>query len=169
MDGITSRPRIVENFNSAYNRENIAITLRKLAELPPDADFLDFARKADVLVEPMTDAQFSRYREHINRRVPRPLQVLMTMVHRAALFEYPPTPMHLEMNDRTPPSLQVTCEDELISIILNRADNPPEEHRAWMRDDEDRRAMNEFLQERGAELPELAFTARYGWPAWKLD
>ena len=108
MDGERSRPRIVENFNSAYSRENIEITVRKLKDLPPDADFLDFARKADVLLEPMTDAQFRRYRQYIDARVPQPLQEMLTTIHRAALLEFPPTPMHLEMNDKTPASLRVT-------------------------------------------------------------
>jgi hypothetical protein len=125
MDGAASRPRIVENFNSAYSRQNIAITLAKLVGLSPQADFLEINRRADVLLERMTDAQFRGYRRTINNRIPRPLQRMLTIAHRAALFATPPIPMRIEMNDQTPPSLQVTYSDQLISIILNRADTPP--------------------------------------------
>jgi hypothetical protein len=125
MDGAASRPRIVENFNSAYSPQNIAITVAKLVGLPPRADFLEISRRADVLLERMTDAQFRRYRRNINSRIPRPLQRMLTTAHRAALFATPPIPMHIEINDQTPTSVQVTYSDQLISIILNRADTPP--------------------------------------------
>jgi hypothetical protein len=124
MDGVRSRPRIVENFNSAYSRQNLEITLAKLIGLPPRADFLEINRRADVLLERMTDAQFRQYRRGINRRIPAPLQRMLTIAHRAALFSSPPIPMHIEMNPRTPPSLEVSFSDELISIRLNRADTP---------------------------------------------
>jgi hypothetical protein len=125
MDGAASRPRIVENFNSAYSRENIAITVAKLAGLSPQADFLEINRRADVLLERMTDAQFRRYRRGISSRIPNPLRRMLTIAHRAALFAAPPIPMRIEINDQTPPSLQVIYSDQLISIILNRADTPP--------------------------------------------
>jgi hypothetical protein len=124
MDGAESRPTIVENFNSAYSRENLEITLAKLVGLPPRADFLEINRRADVLLERRTGAQFRRYRASINRRIPAPLQRMLTIAHRAALFASPPIPMHVEINPRTPPSLEVTFTDQLISIILNRADTP---------------------------------------------
>lgn len=124
-NGAAARQTIVENFNSAYNRENVQITVGKLKAkgMSSRDDFLQINRKADVLVEAMTAPQFRRYRARINARIPRPIQQMLTIVHRAALTAMPPIPMHIEINPTAPPSIQVTQTPQLISIKLHRPDS----------------------------------------------
>lgn len=124
MDDVVRRPRLVENINSAFSAENIAITVARLAGRSRRGDFLTISRILGLLGN-MDDAMFRRYRRRVNSVIPLPIQQILTTVHRAALYTSPPIPMHMEINPRTPPSIQVTRTTELISVILNRPDPQP--------------------------------------------
>jgi hypothetical protein len=124
MDDAVGRPTLVENVNSAFSAQNIAISAARLAGLSPRADFLAISRRVGVL-RSMSDAQFARYRRRINEILPPPIRRILTIAHRIALYADPPIPLHIEINPVTPPSIQVTYTDRLISIVLNRPDPPP--------------------------------------------
>jgi hypothetical protein len=122
MDDVVRRPRLVENINSAFSPENIAISAGRLRTLSRRADFLTISRALGILGD-MDEATFRRYRR--NMPLPRPIQQLLTTIHQAALYADPPIPMRFEINDATPPSIEVTVTDQLIMVKLNRPDPRP--------------------------------------------
>ena len=50
MDDAVGRPTLVENVNSAFSAQNIAISAARLAGLSPRADFLAISRRVGVLI-----------------------------------------------------------------------------------------------------------------------
>ncbi len=117
-----ARIDLVNNLNRAFSAANIANTVTRLRNLSRRADFLTIARELGIIRQ-MDEATFRRYRRNLT--FPRPIQQVLTIAHHAALFREPPTPMHFEINDATPPSVEISVTDQLISITLNRPDPPP--------------------------------------------
>ncbi len=121
MDGIEGQGlnTLVDSINNAFSPGNIEESVRRLEGLSPRADFLTISRTLGILGR-MDDARFRRYRRNLT--IPPLIQQVLTAVHRTSLFRQPPTPIRIEINDVTPPSIEVTVTDQLISIRLNRAD-----------------------------------------------
>lgn len=121
MDGAAAVGNLVENINQAFHPSNVAASARRVEHLSR-ADFLTLSRELGILGE-MSDRTFRRYRRNLT--IPPLIQRILTLVHRAALFRNPPSPMRIEINDATPPSIEITVTEQLISIRLNR----PHPHR----------------------------------------
>jgi len=117
MDGGAAVTDLVDNINRAFSQQNIAQSVARLAGISRRADFLTISRALDIL-PPMDNQVFRRYRQNIT--IPRVIQQILTNIHHYALFRQPPTPMRIEINDVTPPSIEVTHTENMISIILNR-------------------------------------------------
>jgi hypothetical protein len=117
MDGGAARTTLVDNINTAFSPANIAESVARLERLSPRADFLSISRELGILGD-MDEPTFRRYRRNLT--IPRLIQQILTVTHRAALSRKPPVPMHIEINDVTPPSIEITVTDQLISIRLNR-------------------------------------------------
>jgi hypothetical protein len=116
MDGAATVTRLVENINNAFSARNVANSASRVQHLSR-ADFLTISRELGILGE-MSAQTFRRYRR--NMTIPPAIQRILTSVHRSALFRDPPIPMRIEINDATPPSIEITATDQLISIRLNR-------------------------------------------------
>jgi hypothetical protein len=116
------RITLTNNINSAFSSANISDSATRFQRLSPRADFLAISRELGILGD-MDEPAFRRYRR--NLPFPRLIQQILTITHRAALSHTPPIPMNIEINVATPPSIEITVTDQLISIRLNRPDPPP--------------------------------------------
>ncbi len=122
MGAADARIQLVRDLNNAFGQANIVETARRIQELSPRADFLTMTRAAGVLGD-MPAATFRRYRQVLT--FGRTIQQILTLAHREALSRDPPSPIHFEINDASPPSIEVTVADRLVSIRLNRPDPTP--------------------------------------------
>jgi hypothetical protein len=117
MDGGASLTELVDKINNAFSPENVAGSAARLRGLSRQADFLRISRELGILPD-MNVSTFRRYRE--NMTIPPVIRQVLTTIHRAVLFGDSPVPMRMEINDATPPSIEVTVTDQLISVKLNR-------------------------------------------------
>jgi hypothetical protein len=111
------RRTLVRNLNTAFSANRIAATARQLANLPPQADFLDIT-KALGFLDAFDRGNFAQYR----RSLPFPylIQAILTLIYRTALFSRPRTPMKIQIQDGRKYSVEVSIADRLISVVLTR-------------------------------------------------
>jgi hypothetical protein len=122
MDDVVRRPTLVENINSAFSPQNVAISATRLRSVSRRSDFLAMSRVLGILGD-MDDRTFRRYRRSMP--IPREIQQILTAVHRLALFADPPKPMQIQINNTPHTAIEVRVTDQLISIRLDRPDPAP--------------------------------------------
>ena len=117
MGAEVERRRLVRNINRAFGPRQIAATARQLAQLPPNADFLDIS-KALGFLDTLDRGNFAQYRRKLP--FPRLIQNALTLIYRTALFARPRTPMRIQIRTGPRYTVEVSVGRNRINVVLTR-------------------------------------------------